>query len=103
MIPNLRLLQLGWPSLTEKRLVTLYTKYEEWTDRNLAMGTITQEVAWDSYFGLLHECDERMFWSDRQRILGKIDTKKYNPFLSRNPVVLIVARIRAAGNRGSYN
>ncbi len=76
---------------------------EAWTDRSLAEGIITQEKAWDSYFGLLHECDERLLWSDRQRILGKIDTKKYRPWLSKDPVVLMICRIRASGNKGSCN
>jgi hypothetical protein len=44
-----------------------------------------------------------MLWSDRQRILGKIDTDKYNPLLSKNPGVVMIARIRAASNRGDRN
>lgn len=81
----------------------LICQYEEWTDHNLAEGRIAQEDAWDSYFGLLHECDMRMLWSDRQRILGKIDTKRYNPWLSKHPTVIMIARIRIAVIGASLN
>lgn len=32
-------------------------KYEKIVDEMLAEGKMSQEDAWDCYFGLLHECD----------------------------------------------
>ena len=49
------------------------------------------------YFCLLHECDESRFLRDRPRILAKINTKRYDPFRSQNPEVVMLARLRAAG------
>lgn len=76
---------------------TLLLELEQKTDMAFAMGRMDQEEAWDSYFGLLHECDESHFENDRARILAKIDTKKYNPFKSKNPEIVMLARIRATG------
>lgn len=72
-------------------------KIESWADEKLVLGEISREEAWDVYFLLLHECDCRWFWEDRERIVKKIDTKKYDPFKSKNAVVVFVARIRAMG------
>lgn len=69
-------------------------KYEKIVDEMLAEGKLTQEEAWDGYFGLLHECDVRELWEDRERILAKIDTEKYNPLESKNPQVVYLARLR---------
>mgnify|MGYP001573059767 FL=1 len=57
------------------------------------------------YFGLLHECDESRFLQDRPRILAKIDTKRYNPFMSKNPEIVMLARLRAVelGLTGDQN
>jgi len=101
--PELDAVAKKMASLDREAARDLIYQYEAWTDTKLARGEITREMAWDSYFGLLHECDERMMWSDRERILGKIDTKQYNPLLSKNPCVLMIARIRAAGNKSRNN
>lgn len=83
--------------------LSLIRQYDKWTDENLASGEITQEEAWDCYFGLFHECEVRMFWSEAQRILKKIDKEKYDPFLSKNPAVLMIVRIRVASNKANSN
>lgn len=72
----------------------LILRYEARIDELLAAGEIDQEAAWDGYFGLLHECDLRWMWDDRDRILTKIDVKRYDPFLSKDPGVVMIARIR---------
>ena len=69
--------------------------YELWAEENLASGKISQEEAWDIFFCLLHECDERELIEDRERILTKIDTKKYNPFESAHGGVRFLAVLRA--------
>lgn len=69
-------------------------KYEKIVDEMLAEGKLTQEEAWDGYFCLLHECDVQELWDDRERILTKIDTEKYNPLMSKNPEVVYLARLR---------
>lgn len=69
--------------------------YEEWAKANLYIGKITQEDAWDLFFGLLHECDERGLIEDRRRMLTHIDTKRYNPFRSKGPEVRFLAMLRA--------
>ena len=81
-------------SLTREERHKMLLEYEEFTDRNLAMELISQEQAWDIYFGLLDECDTSRFIEDRPRILSKIDTQRYNPLRSRNPWVVIMARSR---------
>lgn len=68
-------------------------KYERLTGFWLAAKMITQEDAWDIYFGLLHECCLRDFGKDAQRIRSKIDVTKYNPFASKNPKVVFLAWI----------
>jgi hypothetical protein len=69
--------------------------YEQWTDLKLETRVISQEEAWDCYFGLLHECDCRDFLEDRRRILQKIDTKRYDPMKSSNIQVVFLALFRA--------
>ena len=66
-------------------------------DMLLETGMGSQEDAWDMYFGLLHECDDSRFLEDRPRILAKIDVRRYNPFMSKNPEIVMLARLRAAG------
>lgn len=70
---------------------------ERWTDLKFSRGEIAQEEAWDHYFGLLHVCDLRSFSEDRKRIVGKIDTARYNPQKSKNPQVVFLALFRAKG------
>lgn len=83
--------------LTDGEAYETIHRYETRIDEHLAAGTIPQETAWDCYFGLLHECDLRWFLEDRNRIVAKIDTKRYNPFLSNDPDVVRIARIRVNG------
>lgn len=90
-------------SLSDEDARKLILKYEDWIDSSLRSRHITQEMAWDLYFGLLHECDERRFMEDRRRILGKIDTSKYNPLLSGNPDIMMIARLRIAKNGTALN
>lgn len=73
-------------------LLALETK----TDVLLETEMISQEEAWDLYFGLLHECDDSRFLEDRPRILAKIDTERYNPLMSKNLEIIMLARLRAA-------
>jgi len=76
---------------------------EKFFDQQFREGTIDQETAWDGYFGLLHECDERMMWEDRVRILQKIDTAKYNPLKSKNSGIVLIACIRLRQNARTNN
>lgn len=69
--------------------------FESLADEEHLNDRITQEEAWDRYFLLLHTCDEWGFSEDRKRILDKIDTKAYDPFSSKNPEVVWLARLRA--------
>ena len=71
--------------------------HETFADEEHLNDRITQEEAWDIYFCLLHACDEWGFSEDRKRILDKIDTKAYDPFKSKNPEVVLLARLRAYG------
>ena len=89
--------------LDNETALKLIYQGEEWADRNLREGKITQEVAWNSYFGLFHECEERRLWSERERLLAKIDTEQYNPFLSKNPTVIMMARTRLAARKANNN
>ncbi len=82
---------------SDKKALRRIREYEAQIDEKLALGAVAQEVAWDCYFSLLHECDLRWFWEDRNRIIKKIDTKRYNPFLSKDPDVVRIAQIRAEG------
>lgn len=75
----------------------LLLEYEQFFDNALFAELMTQEEAWDGYFCLLHECDEMDFDEDRTRILGKIDTGRYNPFRSPDPGVVALARLRSRG------
>lgn len=69
--------------------------YERQIDGFLRSGEITQEEAWDGYFELLTECDACNFLEDRERILAKIDTKRYKPAESKDPRIIELVRFRA--------
>lgn len=92
----------SFKQLSSEAAKKLILNYEKEVDALLSNGKITQEEAWDAYFGLLHECDCREFWEDRERILSKINTKVYNPFESKNSTVRLIAVIRAQ-NREELN
>ena len=79
-------------NLTKEQALNLILHYEKEIDGLLAEGKITDWTAWECYFGLMYECNLWGFWEDRERIVSKIDKKKFNPFLSKNPVVIIIAR-----------
>lgn len=81
--------------MDDNTLHSLILHYEKQVDKLLAQGKISQEDAWDCYFGLLNECDCRNFLQDRERILAKIDTKLYNPLESKNPNIIHIVRFRA--------
>ena len=68
--------------------------YECEIDKLVETGEVSEEEAWDAYFGLLHECDLWGFLEERERIVSKIDTTRYNPFKSKDPRVHIIARSR---------
>lgn len=80
-------------SLEEARREVLL--YEARIDTLVLSGGISQEEAWDMYFGLLHECNERNLREDRERIVKKIDIHRYNPFASKNPQIRFLAQFRA--------
>ena len=81
-------------NLTQEERYAELLRLEKDLDFKLSYGLIDQEDAWDGYFGLLHECDESRFIEDRPRILSKIDIEKYNPLKSKNPGIVMLARIR---------
>lgn len=83
------------PEEKHQLLLTL----EVGVDEMLSIGTMPQETAWDSYFGLLHDCCVMGWHEDHARILTKINTEQYNPFHSKNPRIVFLARLRvhAAG------
>lgn len=83
--------------LTREERHQILLALESRADVLFETGMASQEEAWDMYFGLLHECDESRFLQDRPRILAKIDINRYKPFLSKNPEIVMLARLRAAG------
>lgn len=85
-------------NLSPEAFYALLMETECEVDLCLAEAKMSQETAWDCYFCLLHECDLKEFWEARERILAKIDTNRYNPFLSKNPAVVLIARLRLEGN-----
>lgn len=81
--------------MDDNALRTLIRYHENRIDKFLEEGKISQEEAWDGYFELLNECDWSRFYEDRERILAKIDTKRYNPLVSKDPHVILIVRFRA--------
>ena len=79
-------------NLTKEQAHNLILHCEKETDRLLMEGKITDWTAWECYFGLMYECNLWRFWEDRERIVSKINKKKFNPLLSKNPGVIIIAR-----------
>ncbi|MDO8560773.1 MAG: hypothetical protein Q7R91_00990 [bacterium] len=67
---------------------------EQAIDQLVAEEEISEMDGWDAYFGLLHECDERGFMEERRRIVTKIDTRRYDPFKSKNAGIQIITRLR---------
>ena len=81
--------------MDDNTMHALILYYEKQIDEFLRLGKIAQEEAWNGYFELLTECDWRHFYEDRERILAKIDTKRYNPCESKDPRVIQIVRFRA--------
>ncbi|MDP3770093.1 MAG: hypothetical protein Q8R40_04110 [bacterium] len=81
--------------MTNEEALIQIVRFETWADVQLEEGVITQVDAWDIYFGLMHECDERGLRDDRVRLCGKIDTSTYNPFKSQNSDIRFLATLRA--------
>lgn len=79
-------------NLTPEKALSLIRHFEKEIDQLLSENKITEWKAWESYFGLMYECNLWGFWEDRERILAKIDREKFNPFLSKNPKIVIIAR-----------
>ncbi len=92
---NIPIIGAEFLNLDDEKAHNLMIDYEAWVDKAFAEREINQEEAWDCYFGLLHECDIRGFDEDRKRIVSKIDITRYNPFLSKNPGVVFLTRLRA--------
>ena len=80
--------------LTNEEALVEILRCEAFADEKLKAGEITQTQAWDIYFGLMHECDERGLFDDARRLVGKIDAKSYNPFESEDPGVRYLALMR---------
>ena len=82
-------------SMTNEEALQEIHRCEHFADVKLAAGEITQEQAWDVYFGLMHECDERRLIEDRHRLCGKIDVAVYKPLQSPDPGIRFIAMLRA--------
>jgi hypothetical protein len=83
-------------SLTPRQALEAISHYENEADRLLATAKMDQWTAWEMYFALMYECNvralnhpemEKEFDEARTRIVSKIDQKKFNPFLSKNPAI----------------
>jgi len=83
-------------NLSREQALAEIRHYEKETDRLLAEDRIPQWKAWEAYFSLMYECNLWGFWEDRERIAAKIDKEQFNPFLSKNPMVILIARDIAA-------
>ncbi len=79
-------------NLTPQQALDAILHYESEIDRLLAEGKMDQWTAWEAYFSLMYECNvrafpdgelEKEFLETRERIVSKIDTKKFNPFASK--------------------
>ncbi|GEM_PF-2147127 len=81
-------------NLSNEEALREIAQAEAFADESLEAHAITQEQAWDIYFGLMHECDERRLIEDRRRLCGKIDTNVYNPFKSADSGIRVLAAIR---------
>ena len=80
--------------LTDEEALVEILRCEGFADENLKAGRITQARAWDIYFGLMHECDERGLLDDARRLVGKIDTRTYSPFESEDSGMRYLALMR---------
>ena len=87
-----------YQSLTQEQRLRVIREYERQVDALVRCSKVSVEESWDAYFGLLHDYDLLEAWGDRERVLKNIDTKRYNPFESRNLNVLLIARIRLGNN-----
>ncbi len=92
---GLYLMAMTVQSLSREQRLAMVIAFEAEVDAAFGQGLLTQEQAWDAYFSLIHECDEMRFRDHRPRILAKIDPKRYNPFRSTNPGIVMLARYRA--------
>lgn len=89
--------------LSREKKHQLLLTLEEQVDEMLRTGIMSQETAWDSYFALLHDCNTMGWPEDHARIVMKIDTRRYNPFYSKNPEIVFLARLRAHATKSNSN
>ena len=81
-----------YADLTPEQALNAIRHYEKEIEYLLYANKMTQEQAWEGYFGLFVEAKLRGFHEDCARIYAKIDFQKYNPFSSSNPEVITLAR-----------
>ena len=94
-----------WRNLTPEETLALILQGESEVERLLVEGKITEWAVWECYFRLMYEANlwalkesalSREFWQIRERVAKKIDWTKFDPFLSKDPTVVLVARDIAA-------
>ena len=65
---------------------------EKKVDDLLSEGKMDQWTAWESYFSLMYEANLSGFFEVWERLQSKIDKKKFNPFVSLRPEIVLMAR-----------
>ena len=88
----------NYQNLAPDQQLRVLREYEQRVDNLVHVGKVSVEESWDAYFGLLHEYDLLEAWDDRERVLKRIDTKRYNPLQSKNFNAVLIARIRLGNN-----
>ncbi len=78
-------------NLTPEQKLSAIRHNEQEIDKLLVEKKITEWEAWECYFELMYQCNLLGFMEDWERIVSKIDRKKFNPLLSKKPEIILIA------------
>jgi hypothetical protein len=98
-------------NLPPEKMLEAIAHYEKEIDHLLQEKKISQQQAWEMYFALMYESNmyalvhpsfREQFLTIRERIVSKIDQKKFNPLQSENPEIVAIALRILANHRESH-
>lgn len=97
--------ELESENLDSKRAREKILRLEKEIDCLLAEGKIDQWTGWESYFALMYEANLWNLYDLWKRLRSKIDKEKFNPFLSKNPDIILITKdiLRRQGFSGDNN
>lgn len=101
----------GESELPPEKALAAIIHYEKEADQLLQEGKMSQQTAWECYFALMYDANtyalaypsfREQFLNIRERLVSKIDKKKFNPLKSENPDIVNIALHILANHRAQH-